>query len=85
MSTITDSNLLKNLIYESDEGVVPECCNTATGGNLPPNQLHPFCLPIAIPDDDPFYGPYNQTCMTLVRSKIGPDYSCTHGHAEQVF
>lgn len=44
-----------------------------------PSMLHPECAPIAIPTNDPFYAPFNQTCMEFVRSV--PDSSCFLGKA----
>lgn len=69
--------------FTFEDGQVPACC-TADGTFLPPADLHPFCLPIAIPSDDDYLAQYNQTCMTFVRSLIGTGTGCSLNHAEQV-
>ena len=67
------------------DGKSPVCCNATTGEHLDSQYLHPFCLPINIPDNDPFYSQYEIKCMSFVRTQIGADYSCSLGHAEQVY
>ena len=64
--------------------MAPLCCNATSGLPLDPEYLHPYCLPIDIPEDDSFYSQYGQRCMNFVRTQIGSDYSCTLGNAEQV-
>lgn len=89
-ATTTHTSIIDGLIwfirhrFPAANGQTPQCCNATSGGPLPTNLLHPYCLPIAIPGEDPDYGPYNQTCMSFVRTQTGGDFSCTMGHAEQV-
>ncbi len=47
------------------------CC-TADGRPLAPQDLHPQCLPIAVPADDSFYSSFNVTCMDFVRTVVAP-------------
>ncbi|KAK7080273.1 hypothetical protein SK128_017771, partial [Halocaridina rubra] len=47
-----------------------------------PSILHPECAPIKIPDNDPDYSPYNQTCMEFTRSASAP--RCHFGPREQL-
>ncbi|CAG0890250.1 unnamed protein product [Darwinula stevensoni] len=48
----------------------PECCK---------RQEHEDCLPIHIPDNDPFYSLFNHRCMNFLRSAPGPQYACKLG------
>jgi len=84
--------LLRNIIRRNEycdllfivNGQTPRCCDQ-NGQHLPSNQLHTFCLPINIPENDAFYKDFNRTCMQFVRSNIGGNYQCTFDHAEQVY
>lgn len=49
----------------------PKCCDGATP--------HPNCLPIEIPQNDPFYSKFNQRCMNFVRTQAGLRYNCRLG------
>ncbi|XP_037084821.1 peroxidase-like [Pollicipes pollicipes] len=52
-----------------------ECCED-DGRTLPTTPLHPQCIPIPIPVDDPFYSRFGQRCMSLVRSLPAPSLDC---------
>ncbi|XP_037084823.1 peroxidase-like [Pollicipes pollicipes] len=52
-----------------------ECCEDG-GRTLPGTPLHPQCIPISIPADDPFYSQFGQRCMSLVRSLPAPSLDC---------
>lgn len=61
-----------------------QCC-TEEGKLLRDTELqHPVCLPIEIPEDDPFYSKFSQHCMSFVRSIPAPRSDCRLGHGEQV-
>ena len=76
-----DVSLSPTSVYA--DGTSPVCC-TADGLNLPPEDLHPQCLPIQIPSDDPFYKQYNQSCMNFVRTQIAISSECSLSYAQQV-
>lgn len=60
-----------------------ECCDP-DGRSFSPRYEHPFCMPITIPSNDPYYGVKEVNCMSYVRSvaAIGPD--CVMGPMQQV-
>ena len=58
------------------------CCQN--GRKLPPNQLHPECLPIEIPSNDFFFSRFGQKCMEFVRSMPAERPDCSLGPREQV-
>ncbi|KAK4008470.1 hypothetical protein OUZ56_013610 [Daphnia magna] len=61
-----------------------QCC-TEEGKLLRDTELqHPVCLPIEIPEDDPFYSKFSQHCMSFVRSIPAPRSDCRLGHGEQM-
>lgn len=64
----------------SGAGII--CCGEEFQRN--PRLLHPSCLPIEIPDDDPFFAKMGSSCMTFVRSAPAPSPSCTVGAREQL-
>jgi len=51
-------------------GKTPKCCEGAN---------HVNCLPIEIPDGDPFFSKHDQRCMNFVRSPSGLRYNCRLG------
>ncbi|XP_037780731.1 chorion peroxidase-like [Penaeus monodon] len=63
---------------------VPKCCNERTGKPLPEAFRHPDCLPIEIPDSDPFYSKWNHTCMEFIRSSPAPRANCALGPRDQI-
>ncbi|XP_023933908.2 peroxidase isoform X1 [Bicyclus anynana] len=59
------------------------CCDDS-GYNLSPRYLHPSCMPISVPDQDPFYKDKYVTCMDYTRSVTTYRGDCTFGAAEQM-
>ncbi|GBP26022.1 Peroxidase [Eumeta japonica] len=59
------------------------CCD-ASGANLAPRYLHPSCMPISVPSDDPHYSSNSVTCMEYTRSVTTYRGDCTFGAAEQM-
>ena len=61
-----------------------QCC-TDDGQFLNKTEfLHPACLPIAIPIDDPFFSKFGRVCMNFVRTTPAPRLDCLLGYTEQV-
>ncbi|KAK9879276.1 hypothetical protein WA026_004121 [Henosepilachna vigintioctopunctata] len=65
-------------------GSAVACCQPDGSAALDPNFRHDACMPIIIPEDDPFYGMFQQRCMNFVRSLLAPRHDCTMGYAEQM-
>lgn len=60
-----------------------ECCRQ-DGKPLTPRYIHPYCLQVVIPDNDPDYSPYGAKCMNYVRSVTSLRSKCNFGPADQV-
>ncbi|KAF2361584.1 hypothetical protein FHG87_007666 [Trinorchestia longiramus] len=54
------------------------------GSHRPPQELHPECMPISIPKDDPFYSKFGQECMEFTRSMPAIRKECKFGPREQM-
>ena len=63
------------LIFQLPDGGAIQCCQN-DGQTLPTTPLHPQCIPIEIPANDPFYSQFGQRCMSLVRSLPAPEPDC---------
>ncbi|XP_043228923.1 peroxidase-like [Amphibalanus amphitrite] len=63
------------LIFQLPDGGAIQCCQN-DGQTLPTTPLHPQCIPIEIPANDPFYSRFGQRCMSLVRSLPAPEPDC---------
>nr|XP_045598565.1 peroxidase-like [Procambarus clarkii] len=62
-----------------------QCCSPDGRGVLDASLLHPSCLPIDIPADDPFFARFGLRCMNFVRSMFAPRTSpCILGFAKQM-
>ncbi|XP_047025775.1 peroxidase-like isoform X1 [Helicoverpa zea] len=59
------------------------CCGN-DGFPLTPRYIHPSCMPISVPHDDPFYKSKYVTCMEYTRSVTTYRGDCTFGAAEQM-
>ncbi|KAM3967062.1 salivary peroxidase/catechol oxidase isoform 2-T2 [Aphomia sociella] len=59
------------------------CCDNA-GLNLTPRYIHPSCMPISVPDNDPFFKDKYVTCMEYTRSVTTYRGDCTFGASEQM-
>ncbi|XP_076059545.1 peroxidase homolog [Oratosquilla oratoria] len=54
----------------------PECCTK--------DKSHPECLPIQVPERDPFYSLFKQRCLSAARSAPGIEYGCKLGPRKQI-
>lgn len=59
------------------------CCDDS-GYPLTPRYLHPSCMPISVPNEDPFYKDKYVTCMEYTRSVTTYRGDCTFGASEQM-
>lgn len=59
------------------------CCDN-TGFNLSPRYIHPSCMPISVPDNDPFFKDKYVSCMEYTRSATTYRGDCTFGASEQM-
>ncbi|KAJ0177643.1 hypothetical protein K1T71_006516 [Dendrolimus kikuchii] len=66
----------------TDEGGI-QCCIGNGLDVLPAELLHDKCIPISIPDDDPFYKHHGVKCMNFVRSITTTKDDCSLGPAQQ--
>ncbi|XP_042857144.1 peroxidase-like [Penaeus japonicus] len=74
-----DHDLTFTPLNKGQNGEAISCCPDAQGEA--PNH-HPECAAIDIPEDDPFYSKFEQTCMEFVRSAPAP--RCKFGPREQI-
>ncbi|XP_013194053.2 peroxidase [Amyelois transitella] len=65
----------------TDEAI--RCCEDS-GLSLTPRYIHPSCLPISVPNDDPFFKDKYVTCMDYTRSVTTFRGDCTFGASEQM-
>ncbi|XP_065216413.1 peroxidase-like isoform X2 [Planococcus citri] len=61
----------------------PACC-AADGSLIPPRNLPPVCLPIAVPSSDPFYSRFRKTCLDQRRASTSEDFGCRLIPVQQV-
>lgn len=59
------------------------CCDS-NGNTLLPRYIHPFCMPVEVPEDDKFYSQHRVTCMSYVRSLPALNTDCLFGPVDQM-
>ncbi|KAL0881413.1 hypothetical protein ABMA27_001279 [Loxostege sticticalis] len=67
----------------TDDGGI-QCCIGDGVDVLPPEWQNDKCIPISVPEDDPFYRYFGVKCLNFVRSITTPRDDCSLGHAEQM-
>lgn len=72
-----------NHFISPEEGGI-QCCMANGKDVLPSELMNDKCIPICVPDDDPFYRPHGIRCLNFVRSVTTPRDDCSLGYAEQV-
>ncbi|GAB6032281.1 hypothetical protein CHUAL_010922 [Chamberlinius hualienensis] len=76
---IIDHDIALAAITEEEETAEePLCCDTA------PEERHPNCMVIRIPEQDYFYSRFNRHCLEFVRSAAGQRAGCTLGPRTQM-
>ncbi|XP_061704372.1 peroxidase-like [Cydia pomonella] len=76
-------DLLIHSLETTDEGGI-QCCVGEGIDVLSPDLQNDKCIPICVPDDDPFYRNYGIRCLNFVRSVTTPREDCRLGPAEQL-
>ncbi|XP_025017963.1 peroxidase [Tetranychus urticae] len=59
-----------------------QCCPSQA--EIDPSLLHPACISVILPPDDPFYSQFRTNCMAVVRSAAAPRPGCQSGPREQL-
>ncbi|XP_037069335.1 chorion peroxidase-like [Pollicipes pollicipes] len=77
-----DHDVTHTPMIETDDGVKISCCRY--GVKVREGEIHSECYPIEMPPNDPFYAPFGERCMELVRSVYAPRPSCYMGPREQM-
>lgn len=75
-----DISLTGVSLARNGDGIL--CCHPEIQKNQ--RLLHPACLPIHVPDNDPRFRQYGVTCMHFLRSVAAPRSDCTFGPREQL-
>lgn len=57
-------------IFAGHKGASISCCDPKVLNDSA--LLHPECMPILVPENDPFYGPLGVKCLDFVRSAPVP-------------
>ncbi|CAH1135684.1 unnamed protein product [Ceutorhynchus assimilis] len=65
-------------------GSIPRCCEDGGRRAVPPQFLHPSCLPIEVPITDPFLSRFGIGCMEFLRSAPSTRIDCELGWREQI-
>ncbi|CAH2040203.1 unnamed protein product, partial [Iphiclides podalirius] len=76
-------DLLSQAMEVNDEGGI-QCCFGNGRDVLPPEWLNDKCIPICVPEGDPFYRHHGVRCLNFVRSVTTPRDDCGLGYAEQM-
>ncbi|XP_075976123.1 salivary peroxidase/catechol oxidase-like [Anticarsia gemmatalis] len=76
-------DMMFQLMEVTDEGGI-QCCLGDGRDVLPAEWQNDKCIPITVPDDDPFYRKHGVKCLNFVRSITTPRDDCSLGHAEQM-
>ncbi|XP_043217352.1 peroxidase-like [Amphibalanus amphitrite] len=77
-----DHDITHTPMIETDNGVKISCCKY--GVKVRDSEIHSECYPIEMPPNDPFYAPFGERCMEMVRSVYAPRPSCYMGPREQM-
>uniref|UniRef100_A0A336MLM4 CSON003533 protein n=1 Tax=Culicoides sonorensis TaxID=179676 RepID=A0A336MLM4_CULSO len=70
-----DHDLTATKQPKSINGSIPSCCHS--------NELHPACMPIKVPEDDPWLAPLGVRCLEFLRSAPASRHDCFLSWREQ--
>ncbi|XP_026727227.1 peroxidase-like [Trichoplusia ni] len=76
-------DLMFQAMEATDKGGI-QCCLSDGKDVLPQEWQNEKCIPICVPDDDPFYRYHSVKCLNFVRSVTTPKDDCSLGYAEQM-
>ncbi|XP_059053694.1 peroxidase-like [Achroia grisella] len=76
-------DLMLQVMESTDEGGI-QCCLGEGIDILQPEWQNVNCIPISVPEDDPFHRYHGIKCLNLVRSVTTPRDDCSLGYAEQM-
>ncbi|KAL1495005.1 hypothetical protein ABEB36_010496 [Hypothenemus hampei] len=79
-----DHDLTSTVKSRGFNGSIPRCCEDGGRRILPLQFLHPSCLPIEIPRNDPFFSQFGLGCMEFIRSSPSTTINCELGWREQI-
>ncbi|CRL03888.1 CLUMA_CG017012, isoform A [Clunio marinus] len=72
---LIDHDITATLQPRSINGTIPRCCQSSS--------LHPSCMPIKVPRDDPFLGSLGVRCLEFLRSAPAQRRNCFLSWREQ--
>ncbi|XP_031763861.2 peroxidase-like [Galleria mellonella] len=76
-------DLMLQVMEATDEGGI-QCCLGEGVEVLHSEWQNDNCIPISVPEDDPFHRYHGIKCLNLVRSVTTPRDDCSLGYAEQM-
>ncbi|XP_050677757.1 peroxidase-like [Leptidea sinapis] len=76
-------DLVFQVMETTDEGGI-QCCLGNGVDVLPQDLRNDKCIPICVPDNDPFYCHFDIKCLNFVRSVTTTRDDCSMGYAEQM-
>ncbi|ERL95349.1 hypothetical protein D910_12614 [Dendroctonus ponderosae] len=79
-----DHDITSTVKSRGFNGSIPKCCEDGGHKSLPREFLHPSCLPIEVPRNDPFLSRFNIGCMEFIRSAPSTRIECELGWREQI-
>ncbi|XP_045476364.1 chorion peroxidase-like isoform X2 [Harmonia axyridis] len=79
-----DHDIVSTVKTRSFNGSIPRCCDRSGRRPLPPEILHPSCLPIEVSSDDWLLGRFGIQCLEFTRSAPATRVDCDLGWREQM-
>ncbi|KAI9554244.1 hypothetical protein GHT06_019516 [Daphnia sinensis] len=79
-----DHDIVSTPEMSNDDGSPIPCCKEDGKFLEDENRIHGKCLPIEVPENDPFYSRFGRTCIPLIRANLACRTDGKLGHAEQL-